>query len=180
MKTLFLLRHAKSGFDEPPVRDVDRQLNAKGRRAARTIGRHLRDTDARFDHVLASPARRVSETLAEVEAGYARPLKAVVEKRLYLACPETLLDLVHALPAEANAALLVGHNPGLEELVLLLVPDAADQPLRDDVELKFPTASVAELAFDGEDWRAVKPNAATLKRFTRPRDLDPTLGPDEG
>ena len=81
--------------------------------------------------------------------------------------------------AGADTALLVGHNPGLEELVLALVPDAADQPLRDDVELKFPTASVAELAFDG-DWHAVKPNAAVLKRFTRPRDLDPALGPDEG
>ena len=180
MKTLFLLRHAKSGFDEPPVRDVDRQLNAKGRRAARTIGRHLRDTEARFDHVLASPARRVAETLAEVEAGYGRSLSPTVEKRLYLACPETLLDLVHALPADAGAALLVGHNPGLEELVLLLVPDAADQPLRDDVELKFPTASVAELAFEGDNWAAVAANAATLKRFTRPRDLDPTLGPEEG
>ena len=180
MKTLFLLRHAKSGFDEPPVRDVDRQLNAKGRRAARTVGRHLRDTGAAFDVVLASPARRVAETLAEVEAAYGRRLSAAVDKRLYLACPETLLDVVHALPADAATALLVAHNPGLEELVLLLVPDRADQPLRDDVELKFPTASVAELAFEGDDWRAVKAHMATLKRFTRPRDLDPTLGPDEG
>ncbi len=179
MKTLFLLRHAKSGFDEPPVRDVDRQLNEKGRRAARTVGRHLRDTAATFDHVIASPARRVAETLAEVEAGYGRTLSPLIDKRLYLACVETLLDLIHALPPEAASALLVGHNPGLEELVLALVPDAADQPLRDDVELKFPTASVAELAFDG-DWHAVKPNAAMLKRFTRPRDLDPALGPEEG
>ncbi len=178
MKTLFLLRHAKSGFDEPPVRDVDRALNAKGRRAARTIGRHLRDTDARFDHVLASPARRVAETLAEVEAGYGRGLSAVVDKRLYLACVDTLLDLIHALPPEAASALLVAHNPGLEELVLLLVPDRADQPLRDDVEVKFPTASVAELAFEGEGWGAVVENAGELRRFTRPRDLDATLGPN--
>ena len=179
MKTLFLLRHAKSGFDEPPVRDVDRQLNAKGRRAAHAIGRQLRDTGAAFDHVVASPARRVAETLAEVEAGYGRALSPVVDKRLYLACPETLLDVVHALPSAAGTALLVAHNPGLEELVLLLIPDAVDQPLRDDVEMKFPTASVAELAFDGDDWRAVAAGAGVLKRFTRPRDLDPALGPED-
>ena len=90
----------------------------------------------------------------------------------------TLLDLIHALPPEAASALLVAHNPGLEELVLRLVPERADQPLRDAVEVKFPTASVAELAFAGDGWDAVTANAGALKRFVRPRDLDVTLGPD--
>lgn len=174
MKTLTLLRHAKSSWDDTVPRDFDRPLNDKGRRAARTIGRHLRD--AAFDHVVASPARRVVETLAEVEAGLGRSLLPAWDKRLYLASPETLIDVVRDLPAIATRALLVGHNPGLEELVLALVPDG--DATRDAVELKYPTASVAELCWEGE-WTAVRHGGATLVRFVRPRDLDPTLGPDE-
>jgi phosphohistidine phosphatase len=73
---------------------------------------------------------------------------------------------------------VVGHNPGLEDLVLELVPDRADDRLRDDVEEKFPTASIAELSFAVDRWIDVAENGATLTRFVRPRDLDPALGPD--
>jgi len=72
--------------------------------------------------------------------------------------------------------LLVGHNPGLEDLVLMLVADGRD-PLRDAVEDKYPTASIAELQFEGK-WVDVATGTARLTRFIRPRDLDPTLGPD--
>jgi phosphohistidine phosphatase len=178
MKTLTLLRHAKSGYDEPPVRDFDRPLNAKGKRAALAVGRHLKGLGVGFDAVHASPARRVVETLAEVEAGYGRPLAPRWNKDLYLAAPATLLECVQALPDEVARVLFVGHNPGLEELVLLLVPDDAAQPLRDDVEVKFPTASLAEIGFDVARWAEVTPSRGTLTRFVRPRDLDATLGPD--
>ena len=176
MKTLTLLRHAKSGWDDAVARDFDRPLNDKGRRAAQTIGRHLRREGIAFDHVVASPARRVVETLAEVEAGYGRGLAPVWDKRVYLASAATLLDLIHELPADAARVLLVGHNPGLEDLVLDLVPDG--DATRDAVERKYPTASIAELSWDDE-WTALNAGGATLARFVRPRDLDPTLGPDE-
>jgi phosphohistidine phosphatase len=71
---------------------------------------------------------------------------------------------------------MVGHNPGLEELVLALIPD--DDQLRDDVEVKFPTASLAEMRFAVESWAELKSGTGQLVRFTRPRDLDPALGPD--
>lgn len=179
MKTLTLLRHAKSGWDDPVARDFDRPLNPKGRRAAQLVGRHLKSEGLAFDRVLASPAQRVVETIAEIEAGYGAPLSPVWDKRAYLASAATLLDLVRETAPDVARLLVIGHNPGLEDLVLLLAPD---QPgaLRDSVEEKYPTASVAELTFDVADWPALAPGGATLTRFVRPRDLDSSLGPDEG
>jgi phosphohistidine phosphatase len=175
MKTLTLLRHAKSGWDDPVARDFDRPLNPKGQRAAAMMGRHLKAEGLEFDHVVASPAARVVETLAQVATGYGSDLAPHWDQRLYLASAATLLDVIHELPAGADRVLFSGHNPGLEELVLLL---CADNALRDSVEVKFPTASLAEMRLDVAGWRDVKPGKAELLRFTRPRDLDSTLGPD--
>ncbi|WP_242097346.1 MULTISPECIES: histidine phosphatase family protein [unclassified Sphingomonas] len=177
MKTLTLLRHAKSGWDDAVARDFDRPLNAKGKRAAALVGRHMRGANLEFDHVVASPALRVTETLDEVARGYGLMPAPSWDRRVYLASATTLLDIVHELPADAARVLLVGHNPGLEDLVLTLVPDAPE-PLRDSVEEKYPTATLAEMTLDVDDWARVAARGARLTRFVRPRDLDPTLGPD--
>ena len=101
-KTLTLLRHAKSGWDDPALRDYDRGLNAKGKRAAALVGGHLRSVPEAFDHVVASPAVRVVETLAQVESGYGRTLAPQWDRRIYLASAVTLLDIVHETPADAT------------------------------------------------------------------------------
>ena len=178
MKRLTLLRHAKSGEDFSVGRDFDRRLNGKGRRAARLIGRHMRDAALAYDRVIASPATRVAETLEEVGAGYGGTLAPAWERRIYLASAADLLELVHEAPETAASLLLVGHNPGLEQLVLMLVPDQAGSGDRDRVEEKYPTASLAEIAIDVAHWADVAPGRGQLTRFVRPRDLDPTLGPD--
>ena len=177
MKTLTLLRHAKSGWDDPVARDFDRPLNGKGQRAATLVGRHLKGAGLVFDHIVASPAVRVVQTLEHVETGLGRRLGPAWEKRIYLASAATLLDVVHGLPDAAGHVLLAGHNPGLEDLVLMLVPDAGG-PLRAEVERKFPTASVATMEFAVDDWGAIGSGDGTLVRFIRPRDLDASLGPD--
>lgn len=176
MKTLTLLRHAKSGWDDPVARDFDRPLNPKGQRAAAMVGRHMKSLGLAFDRVVASPAVRVVETLDHVGRGYASDLAPAWDQRIYLASTATLLDVIHGLPDDVDHVLLVGHNPGLEELVLLLVPDGG--ALRDRAEIKFPTATLAEMRFDTADWGDVKAGSATLTRFVRPRDLDASLGPD--
>ncbi|MDR6789018.1 phosphohistidine phosphatase [Sphingomonas sp. BE138] len=177
MKTLTLLRHAKSGWDDPVARDFDRPLNARGRRAAVAMGRHVRALGLHFDRVIASPAVRVIETAAEIERGLGRALSPAWDRRLYLASAATLLDVVHEGADETGSLLLIGHNPGLEELAMLLVPDDAGG-LRDAVEEKYPTATLAEITFDGDDWGAVAAGRGRLIRFVRPRDVDPALGPD--
>ncbi len=178
MKTLILLRHAKSGWDDHGARDFDRRLNHKGERAARIMGQHMRDRGIGWDHAIASPAARVVETLAQVSAGYGRTIEPEWDRRAYLASASMLLDLIHAAPVEADALLMSGHNPGLEDLVLMLVPDRSGDDLRDAVEMKFPTASLAVMTCDGDGWGAVMAGKCTLTTFIRPRDLDPELGPD--
>jgi phosphohistidine phosphatase len=176
MRTLTLLRHAKSSWDDPVQRDFDRPVNQKGVRAARTMGEYCRREGLGWDHVVSSPAVRCIETLDGFWDGYGKTLKPVWDRRVYLASCVTLLDLINEAPAEAEHVLLVGHNPGLEDLVLLLVPDEGGD-LRDSLEDKFPTASLAVMSFDGE-WDDLAARKAKLTRFVRPRDLDPALGPD--
>ena len=175
MRVLTLLRHAKSDWDDPVQRDFDRPLNPRGRRAARTVGAEMKSLGLSFDRVVASPAARVVETVAEVEAAYGR-LAPEFDRRLYLATPETLLDVARETIDDFSALLLVAHNPGLEQLALML---AAPDRLTGEVALKYPTATLAELRFEGaRSWTDLAPGTATLARFVRPRDLDPALGPD--
>jgi phosphohistidine phosphatase len=176
MRTLTLLRHAKSSWDDPVQRDFDRPLNAKGRRAAWTMGEHCRREGLAWDHVVASPAVRCVETLDAFQEGYGKALKPVWDRRIYLASNATLLDVLHDAPAEAKSVLMCGHNPGLEDLVLMLTPDDGDAA-RDELEEKFPTAALAVLEL-ASSWPALAPRAARLNRFVRPRDLDPALGPE--
>ena len=178
MKTLILLRHAKSGWDDHGARDFDRRLNPKGERAAKTMGQHMRAAGLGWDHAIASPAARVVETLEQISAGYGRAIEPDWDRRAYLASATMLLDLVHNAPADAETLLVAGHNPGLEDLILLLVPDRTGDALRDEVEAKFPTASVAVMTCDGDAWGDVAAGECALTHFTRPRDLDPGLGPE--
>ncbi|MDG5488688.1 histidine phosphatase family protein [Sphingomonas sp. BGYR3] len=177
MKTLILLRHAKSGWDDPVARDFDRPLNAKGMRAAEAMGRHARAIGLTFDRIVASPARRVQETMIHFGEGYGTALTPEWDRRAYLASPGTLLDLVREQPETADRVLIAGHNPGLEELVLDLVPEGADERLRVLVEQKYPTAAIAVMTL-GETWAEVASGGGRLARFIRPRDVDPSLGPD--
>ena len=175
MKTLTLLRHAKSAWDDPVARDFDRPLNRRGRRAARTVGHEMRAQGLVFDLALASPALRVIETIEEVAQGFGR-LAPEYDERLYLAPAETLLEIVRGTDDGVDRLLLIGHNPGLEMLALLLAGPAG--PLRGEVQAKYPTGTVAEIALPVAHWRAVDEGTGTLTRFIRPRDLDPELGPD--
>lgn len=176
MKTLTLLRHAKSAWDDTVERDFDRPLNSRGRRAAARIGQWLRDHDACFDAVIASPALRVRQTIEGIEDGLGRALAPIFDTRVYMASGATLLELVQAFGASENS-LLVGHNPGLEDLLLLLTPPA--DPLRAEAEVKYPTAAIAVLELHDGSWSDVVEGSATLREFVRPRDLDATLGPDD-
>jgi phosphohistidine phosphatase len=174
--SLTLLRHAKSDWGDRGTRDFDRTLNDRGRRAARVIGGYLARERLGFDHVVASPAERVRQTIAGVEEGLGRALAPRWEQRIYVASAAMLFDLAAALPAGAEHVLLVGHNPGLEDLALMLA--APDDPQRTAVAEKYPTATLCELALPG-GWAALAGGSCAIARFVRPRDLDPELGPDD-
>jgi phosphohistidine phosphatase len=176
-KTLGLLRHAKSEWDEAVKRDFDRGLNARGRRGAALMGEHVVAEDIGFGLALASPAARIRETLDLARLG----MEPAFDDRLYLASPETILDVVAHAGAEADpepdAILVIGHNPGLQETILNLVAPARENDLFREAVVKFPTAGFAVLECDIARWADLKPRCATLTHFMRPRDLDPDLGP---
>ncbi|TZG28925.1 SixA phosphatase family protein [Sphingomonas montanisoli] len=178
MKTVTLLRHAKSGWDEPVSRDFDRPLNAKGKRAAQRVGEYLRHEHLEFDHIVASPAVRVVETLEHVATGLGETIAPAWDKRVYLASAESLLDVIQEADDSYSHLLIAGHNPGLEDLIMMLVPEGAEGTARYEVEEKFPTASIAEISLPVDHWEDVRANKGALARFVRPRDLDPALGPD--
>ncbi|WP_242125388.1 histidine phosphatase family protein [Sphingobium sp. Sx8-8] len=177
MKRLILLRHAKSDWDDPVARDFDRPLNRRGEKAAVLMGQFARSKGMRFDFVVASPAVRVVETLDSFFTGYGETIDPHWDRRIYLASTATLFDVIRDLPDSAGSVLMSGHNPGLEELILELVPEDGGGPLREDVEVKFPTASIAVLDLPVDHWSEVRSGSAQLASFTRPRDLDPALGP---
>lgn len=177
MKRLILLRHAKSSWDDPVQRDFDRPLNAKGRRAAEAMGRRMRELEIEWDRAVASPAARVIETLAAASIGYGEEIEPEWDRRAYLASDTTLLEIVHEAADDADSLLLSGHNSGLEDLALLLVPDGGDA-LRASLEEKYPTGSLAVMEFDVDSWADIAPASGRLVYFVRPRDLDPAFGPD--
>lgn len=173
MKILALLRHAKSDWDDIGTRDFDRGLNARGRKGARLIGRHIAGHGTAWDLLLASPAARVRQTL-EAALPDAEP---TFDERLYLASADTILEVVRERAGGAEAVLVSGHNPGLQEVLFALVPPAEEDKLFDEAAAKYPTATFAVFALDIDDWAELAPECGRLVHFTRPRDLDPTLGP---
>jgi len=177
VKTLGLFRHAKSDWNDARARDFDRPLNKRGRKGADVMGRHIRDHGLDWDRIIASPAVRVAETieLGARATGHTAPVNW--DRRIYLASSTTLLDLLHEQEGDPGSILMIGHNPGLEDLIFDLVPDDGSSPLRDIVEEKFPTAAFAVLEIDAESWADVREGSARLVHLMRPRDLDAALGP---
>ncbi len=171
MKTLVLLRHAKSSWADPGADDFDRPLNARGREAARAIGAEMRKLGLAFDAIVCSPATRAVETLERAERGYGAALHAREDKRLYLASPATLLAIVHGTDDAVDRLLLVGHNPGFEVLAAALT-EGDDSPDRAAMAGKYPTGALAEIAFEIDRWRDVAPGGGRRVRFIRPRDLE--------
>jgi phosphohistidine phosphatase len=178
LKYLTILRHAKSGWDAPVERDFDRPINARGRRGASMMGEYWRTQRWPLDWIIASPAVRVTETLDLFlpAAGFA-DLEPHWERRVYLASAATLLDVVRETKAPGDHLLLVGHNPGLEDLAMMLVPHDKANPARMALEEKLPTAALVRIGFDIARWHDLAEDAGTLDSFIRPRDLDPVLGP---
>lgn len=181
MKTVILLRHAKSDWSDTTQRDFDRPLNGRGERAAALMGQWAKREALQFDAIIASPAARVKDTFGKFMESYGAFPEPIWDKRVYLASAATLADVIAEADDDDDTLLLVGHNPGLEDFVLGHIPDDGRSQLRDDIAEKFPTAAIAVLDFPIEHWRNLADGSAgnaELRRFIRPRDLDPALGPE--
>jgi phosphohistidine phosphatase len=168
MRTLHLLRHAKSSWDDESLSDHERPLSPRGIRDAKRIAKHLGTLGAPPEVVLCSSAVRTRQTLDLVKPSLG-DASIDVEDGLYGASADALLERIHGIPESAGSVLVIGHNPGLEDLVLLL---AAPGPLLAEVNTKFPTSALATLALENQTWADLHQGSAQLVGYTAPRKLE--------
>lgn len=161
MKRLTILRHAKSGPAKPGMADFDRSLDARGRQAARRLGAELKRRGLEFDHVIASPAVRVRETVQELAGAMGRTLSVAFEPSIYEASPSDLLRAMREIPDSAATPLLVGHNPGLHELALDLTRDDPGEH-RQRIMGSFPTTALVIVSLQAETWSDVGPASGKI------------------
>ncbi|WP_029014262.1 SixA phosphatase family protein [Niveispirillum irakense] len=176
MKTLYLLRHAKSDWADPRLADHDRPLNARGERAAATMANYWarrKGGPPLPELILCSTALRARDTLLRVMQAWPAPPKVDYEEGLYLCGEELLLDRVKALPSTVDRALIVGHNPDIQLLTRDLCRDG-DGRLLDALAMKLPTCSFVEISLpERVDWCDLRWGSCILADFVRPRDLGP-------
>lgn len=171
MKTLYLLRHAKSDQPSGRMDDLERALDDRGRRAAPAIGALMRREGRIPDLALHSTARRAVETWRLVAPELGADITEIADQTLYLAAPEHLFTTVTSAPDRHASVLIVGHNPGLHELALILVGDG---PAGDIARLHegYPTGALAEIRFGVDRWSRLGAKSGRLERLVFPRDLD--------
>ena len=161
MKTLYLLRHAKSSWKDASLQDFDRPLNRRGKEAAPLVGRFIRRRKLRVDLILSSPAARARQTAALVKEAAGLQADLLFDERIYEAGAAALLEVVTQAAEAADALMLVGHNPGTEELLTFLTGE----------ERRMPTAALACVALDVEKWGKARTRAGRLEWLVRPKGL---------
>ncbi|MDQ3754011.1 MAG: histidine phosphatase family protein [Acidobacteriota bacterium] len=161
MKTLFLMRHAKSSWDLPQQKDFDRPLNERGQRAAPLMGRYLRRQKLRPDLILCSPAERARQTAELFIAAAHLTTELRFDERIYDASADNLLQVFAQIDNEASAVLVIGHNPGMEELILRLTGHIQ----------RMPTAALALIELNIERWADARAMSGQLVWLKRPKEL---------
>jgi phosphohistidine phosphatase len=161
MKTLFLLRHAKSSWKDASVRDFDRSLNQRGLKAAPAVGRLMKKRKLQPDLVLSSPAERARQTTTLVLVAAEIKTEVRHDERIYEATVARLFDVVSQIEDDASVAMLVGHNPGLEELLAALTGEACSMA----------TASLACVELDIEKWNKVRAGTGRLEWLAKAKEL---------
>ena len=166
MKRLWLLRHAKSSWDDPALPDRDRPLAPRGHRAADRMAEQLRANAPDVDLVLCSSALRTRETLERMTGAFG-DAEVVVEDALYGASDDELLERLRVVDDASDTVALIGHNPGIADLATTLAGSGKEL---ERLRAKFPTGALAVLEFDGP-WRGLATGRADLVSFVTPKDL---------
>jgi phosphohistidine phosphatase len=161
VKTLFLLRHAKSSRKDQSLPDFERPLNGRGKQAAEKIGRYLKRELIVPELVLSSPAARARETIERVAKAAKWSVEVRFDQRIYEAGGLRLLEVISQIENERKTVLLVGHNPGIEELLMLLAGESK----------KVPTGALMKLELKSSKWTTAADKRAKLAWRIKPRKL---------
>lgn len=171
MRYVYLLRHAKSSWDAAVLSDHERPLNRRGVKACALMGKRLARLSPPPGLILCSPAVRTRQTLELIRDDARLSAPVLVEEMLYLAPAAVLLRRLRRLGPDVDAVLVIGHNPGLQELACLLAGNDDSSPALNTLSEKFPTAALAELALPDDNWRALAAGSSRLRAFTTPKNL---------
>ncbi len=168
MLTLYLLRHAKSSWDNPALSDFERPLNDRGRHDAVALGHYLQETDIHPELVLVSSAARTLETYQCMATQMSPKPDKVILKKLYGSSPKEIVAEVQKHRPPATTLMVIAHNPGIETLAWNLTAHDPSGAL-DAMQLKYPTAAMTTLTFDITTWADLIPKSGTLTNFTSPK-----------
>ncbi len=171
MKTLFLLRHAKSSRTPGWENDFDRPLAERGLRDAPAIGALMREEGRIPSLALYSTARRAAETWQLVAAELGAEISGIGDETLYLAAPQHLFKTVTSASDQHASMLIVGHNPGLHDLALALVGDGSSDDIA-RLREGYPTGALAEIRFEIDHWSGLSPASGRLERLVFPREIE--------
>jgi phosphohistidine phosphatase len=168
MKSLILLRHAKTEAGGFFTQDKDRQLSDRGRRDAALIAAHLKEKALVPGQILCSSATRARTTCEILVDGFAREIDVEYEDELYLAEPATLMAFAKGADEIGNSLMLIAHNPGMAALAFAMAGQNAQLPAK---LTDFPTTAMASFIFDCSHWTDLDPTKARLTHFVTPREL---------
>ena len=171
VRRLLLFRHAKARRPEPGIEDRARVLIERGRKDSAKIGAYMASTGLVPDRVLISPSARTLETWKFTSTALSSTPTAATVEQLYEATPRAIIALIHEAPTEAHTLLVIGHNPELHELALMLVA-SGDADARKLLQDKLPTAGLVIMDFAFDDWRNLHRRSGRLERFVIPKLLE--------
>jgi phosphohistidine phosphatase len=161
MRILYLLRHAKSSWNDPTLRDFDRPLKKRGREAAERMGQRVALETLSNPVVICSPAVRTRETAQIVLASANLQVEPRFDERIYEASLRELVQIVTEIPADDEVAIMIGHNPGFEELLAFLTGE----------HRRMPTCALAKIRFGDVSWNEVRASEGSLEWFIAPKEL---------
>ena len=170
MRRLLLLRHAKAERLQAGGRDLDRVLAARGRADAKTLGAYLTRHALIPDRAVVSTSARTCETWTLLAAAMGKTPPVSFDERIYDAVPGTVLQVIKETGPDTGTLMVIGHNPGLQELAAMLVA-SGDIDARERLGENFPTSALAAISFASRDWRGVHPHGGRLEHFVTPNWL---------
>ena len=173
-KRLTLIRHAKSRWDDLELSDFDRPLSPRGIKAAPKIAKYLSDEGLSPDLIFCSPARRTKETLSRMKTVIPLSSEIVFDRSIYSAgMGEGIMNLLMTQNPEEEHVWVIGHNPAMQELSLVLPNwDASQQETRNRILRKFSTAAVCRMEFDTQNWQEIGFSKAKFSHFMTPKMLE--------
>ena len=170
MLELYVMRHAKSSWDDLNLSDHERPLNTRGKKAAKKICEFFVKRKISFDLIVLSTSTRTKKTLKILQKKIDKPKKIIISKNLYLANENDIVLKIKEINENYKKVLLINHEPAITNLVNYLVKNKKNNLFK-LINYKFPTAAFAKIVFDFNKWSLINSNTGILKNFIRPKDI---------